>query len=145
MMRARAIGSDVGCCLGRPRPISSMATGSSPFTGYQSLSRHFIFMRSTFNNCISYKRLLFKVLCSTPNSLPRPRSHCGILLNNKIDGHSAYIQPYDWLLIKSYKLHFLFTFLFLFFTYFSFFFFFLFFTFSFSFFLVFFHINLIIS
>jgi hypothetical protein len=45
-----------GCSLGRLRPISSMATGTSPFTGYLPLSRHFI---STFNKYISYKSLLF--------------------------------------------------------------------------------------
>ena len=75
MMRARAIGSALGCCLGRPRPMSRMATGSTPLAGYQFLSRHFIFMGSAFNNCISYKSLLFEVLCSTPSSLPRPRYH----------------------------------------------------------------------
>jgi hypothetical protein len=34
----------VGCSLGRLRHISSMATGTSPFTGYLPLSRHFIFI-----------------------------------------------------------------------------------------------------
>jgi hypothetical protein len=65
----------LGYSLGRPRPISSMATGTSPYH-YLPLSRHFIFMGSTFNNNISYKSLLFSdMLCSTPSSLSR--SHCG--------------------------------------------------------------------
>jgi len=45
-----------GCSLGRPSSIT--LSFSSPFTGYLPLSRHFIFMRSTFNNYISYKSLL---------------------------------------------------------------------------------------
>ena len=49
----------LGCSLGRPRPISSVVTGTSPFTGYLPLSRHFIFMGNAFNNYISYKSLLF--------------------------------------------------------------------------------------
>ena len=40
----------LGCYLGHPRPICSMATRNSPFTGYLLLSRHFIFMGSAFNN-----------------------------------------------------------------------------------------------
>jgi hypothetical protein len=51
------------CSLGRPRPISSMAPGTSPYH-YLPLSFHFI---SAFNNYISYKGLLFSdMLCSTP-------------------------------------------------------------------------------
>jgi hypothetical protein len=68
------------CSLGCPRHI--ILPFSTPFTGNLSLSRHFIFMGSTFNNYISYKGLLFldrfEVLCSTLSSLSRPRSHCGI-------------------------------------------------------------------
>jgi hypothetical protein len=47
----------LGCSLGRLRSISSMSTGTSPFTGYLPLSRIF-FYGSTFNNYLSYKSLL---------------------------------------------------------------------------------------
>ena len=61
----------LGCSLGRPR--LSLSTGTSPFTGYLTLSRHFI---STFNNYtkVCCFRICSRLLCSTP----RPRSHCGI-------------------------------------------------------------------
>jgi hypothetical protein len=46
------------CSLGRPRPVSSMATGTSPFTGYLPLSRHFI---SAFNN--GFQLRYFRICC----------------------------------------------------------------------------------
>ena len=60
-----------GCSLGRLRPISSMATGTSPFTGYLPLSHHFI---SAFNNgfhlrCFRIFSRFFVMLCSTPRML----------------------------------------------------------------------------
>jgi hypothetical protein len=56
----------LGCSLGHTGPINLSL--SNPFTGYLPLSRHFIFMESTFNNYISYKCLLFSdILCNTPS------------------------------------------------------------------------------
>ena len=55
-----------GCSLVRPYPMSSMATGTSPFTGYLPLSCHFI---STFNNgfhlrCFRKCCVVLQVVCS---------------------------------------------------------------------------------
>ena len=48
----------LGCSLGRPRPISSMATGTSPFTGFLPLSGQFI---SAFNN--DFHLRCFRICC----------------------------------------------------------------------------------
>jgi len=45
--------STKGCSLRRSRPIFSMSTGTSPFTGYLPFSRHFIF--------IKYSIMVFKL------------------------------------------------------------------------------------
>jgi hypothetical protein len=58
---SRVIGSGPGCSLGHPRPINSMATGTSPFTGYLPLSRHFIFI-ITFLTKVCCFRICFLVL-----------------------------------------------------------------------------------
>jgi hypothetical protein len=46
------------CSLDCPRPISSMATGTSPFTGYLLLSRYFMFMGSAFNSRMANPKTL---------------------------------------------------------------------------------------
>ena len=58
----------LGCSLGHPHPISSMATGTSPFTGYLPLSRHFI---SAFKNGFHIRCFRIGSLYA-PNSLSRP-------------------------------------------------------------------------
>ena len=61
----------LGCSIGRPRPISSMATGTSPFTGYLPLSRHFIFIITFLT-----KVCCFRICCVVIQGCPR--CHCGI-------------------------------------------------------------------
>jgi hypothetical protein len=51
----------LGCSLGRPRPKSSMATGTSPFTGFLPLPRHFII---AFNN--GFHLRCFWICCVRP-------------------------------------------------------------------------------
>jgi hypothetical protein len=43
------------CSLGRLRPISSMATGTNPFTGYLPISRHFIFIITFLTNLFCFR------------------------------------------------------------------------------------------
>jgi hypothetical protein len=50
---------DWKCPCGALYDVRVLLSFSSPFTGYLSLSRHFILMGSAFNNYISYKSLLF--------------------------------------------------------------------------------------
>ena len=49
----------LGCSLGRPRPMSSMATGTSPFTGYLSLL--FSYNIIYFNN--GFHLRCFRICC----------------------------------------------------------------------------------
>ena len=57
----------LGCSLGRPCPISRMATGTSPFTGYLPLSRHFIFIITFLT-----KVCCFRICCVVLQGCPRP-------------------------------------------------------------------------
>jgi hypothetical protein len=57
------------CSLGRPRPISNMATGTSPFTGYLPISRHFIFIITFLT-----KVCCFRICCVVLHGCLRPIS-----------------------------------------------------------------------
>ena len=55
------------CSLGRLRPISSMATGTNPFTGYLPISRHFIFIITFLTNLFC-----FRICCVVLQGCLRP-------------------------------------------------------------------------